>query len=309
MTHPVTGESILAFAEVSTICDGAGRLRTELRHLTTVGPPENATSVAIWTRESWITAQSATSSLAERHAIEELSFDEMLRLKKDGMTPYIETRAMEGTYLDAALFVLTILRECGDADLLVEEAGIATIESQRYGLDAGIDVATGELVSFGIGHSWGESRVWYVGRMAEPLLPARHPIERRTRVTNGEPRHPTTRLPESPDAVTLVYQSAEPISKIDEDAFRWQSFAGTILDHSDGKVHGPDGGVDPKATDEVHRVTEAIKQAPPPIVTQDAEGRSVPNKVGWLTASRLGLSVSLGMVVLAVGIWVRRRAA
>jgi hypothetical protein len=194
-----------------------------------------------------------------------------------------------------------------DAALLSELDGVATLESAAYDLDATIDLSTGELLGFALGHRWGSQRVWFVGRMTQPLFPARHPLERRARTVRGQPRSAIDRMPESADTSMLLYESAAPIRKADAELFRWQPVASTLLDHSTGEVLGHDGRPDPEATAAARDLTKRLEKARAPLTTQDAEARRVPRKTAWSAASRVGVAVSAAMLALAAALFIRRR--
>ena len=305
--HPVTGETVFVFAEVSSVYDGNGQLRTEFRHLTTVGPPELSTSVVLWTHDSRVISSQLDAPIAERNAVEQVEIGELLSQKRDGVTPYMETRALEGSYLDAARFVLFVLRNSADAAVVSLGEETAIVESLNYDLDAEIDVMTGELRSFGLGYSWGVKRVWFVGRMDAGLLPARHPLERRGRVVRGQDRSARMEMPVSSDATMLVYQTAVPLESVSADKFRWQTVASKLLDHSTGSVHGPDGEIDEEASAGRRDLAERMGRAAPPLTVKGPQGRLVPRQGKWTGISRIGIATSLGMILLAAAIWFRQR--
>ncbi len=305
--HPLTGERVIVFADVTETYDGAGRLRVEFRHATTVGPQELSTSVEIWTPDSWFVSSQIGAPVAERHAIDTVTLADLHAQKQQGITPYMETRAFGGSYLDAVSYILFVLRNCPDAEFSVDAGDHAVIESKHYDLDAEIDTETGELLSFGIGHEWGVERVWYVGRMDAELFPARHPVERRARVVRGQKRSVPMAMPTSSDAGMLVYHSARAVADVASDQFHWQSVAKTLLDHSTGSVHGPDGEVDEEATARMKDLLERASQPLPPLTTKAADGRVVPRRVRWSNGSRAGVAVSVALLVLGGTLWARRR--
>lgn len=309
MVHPLTGESVFAFAEMTAIADGSGALRIEFHHLTTAGPPELSTSVELWSGEDWIKSETLDADLAFRHGLDGPAFEEVLRQKREDITPYIETRANNGTYLDAVHFVLYVLENCNDATLVSLEDGVAVVESTQYDLDASIDTTTGELQSYGLGYSWGSKRVWFVGRMDAALFPARHPLERRGRVDRGMKRKVGESSPDAPENGVIVYTKAERLPKVDPEIFRWQTISQKLFDYETDQVIGPDGLPDAAATEDHKDLLERIKQAMPPLTEQDESGRLTPRKPGMLVASRIGLSLSAGFLILGAVVWYRRRAA
>ncbi len=292
-----------AFFRERTLSDGSEWVRFERRHLTSGGPAEPATSVEIWGPGVWIESPRLGAREGTLHRLVPTTVEEMLSIRRRGITPYEETRATAGSYVELARFAGRVLSECGDARVVSADEVTGTLESDAYGLETVIDRRTGELLACTLRFSWGEDLYKFEGRLQEPLFPARHPVRMVTRRVRFDQAEGAGAAPRSVKGHTLSVESLHRLDKAPAELFQWQSVCQTAFDVSAGVVLTADERIDDDATARRHRTERARGTVP---FKSGEDGRLVPAATGRSVASKGLIAAGLTCLVAALVVLGRR---
>lgn len=286
------GKELVVLTRETMVTDGADRYRIESESLQQGGIRDRRTSVSIWTRNTWTRAAGIGVPLCEHDEYPEVGLDEHIRLMAAGRTPHRRLLARCG-YLPFVRYAIEMLAQAKDAETLLYPDGVMLV-SEAIGI---VIVANqrGEVVS---GRMWDPATretlvMRFVGRHAEPLMPALHPKESHQWMVAGNALK-AHGFPADSEGGLVLYTSARSLPEAPDRLFSWRSVALSAKDHT-GTIAHADGTEVPAQKPQ----PKAVNRPPTPLSHAAPPGRSA---VVILTVT--------GIVLLAVGavVWLKGRA-
>jgi len=284
LQHPESGAELFDLRHCRLLCDGRGSLRLETHNLMMGGPPDGATSVAVWSPA----ATGTIDFVGQRRAM---------------MRPLGPSSGAELERASLAFFELArhLIGELGRSTATRAEtsSGQAWLRADDVGVAIRIDPSTGEILEAHATRNKTLTAHWKWSEWLEgSWFPARHPKRQIVRYEDSS-QHPAT----SRQGDMIVFDSIRVALDVSPEQFQWSLLAPRAVNRITQDVVRPDGTVDEAATAKFNRQSSQVAQAlPPPEVVP---GGMRPASSG-LSPSRAVLGLGLVALCLAGGMGLRR---
>ncbi len=291
-----TGVTYRSLGRIRIIADSNGALRSEWLYLSQGGLEQSRTRIEILTRNTRVQSRAIGAPEAKYARFEPKTYEEQVALRDQRHQSSEWYRATRGGYLELVRYVSETLLQASDTVLEATDDGVV-IRSEEWGYSLTTTPDRWEVQRIRIREPF-DKRIndfRFLGRLPEPIFPARHPRETRANgYIEGEPA-------ENPPWITR-FEIARLIDPPPAQTFTWQSVAQTALDEIEGTILNREGeavGVrepEPPPSERIQLVEEA----------SDGSGRWVPPSPPN-TWRRLGLAASITCILVGAGLWLRRK--
>lgn len=306
-TDPRSGTMMLIVYTGTLAGDGLGRTRILTRTLYLGGSESSATSVDLWSRTVRVTIPSIGGNNGVQDTYEPLTVQQEAALRAQRRMSFESMRARAG-YLDLARYVGRILAAAEDLDGPWSTGeGLVSIASRSWGLAAEIDRSTGELRRTILTDELGDATLYeFTGRFDETMFPARHPREAREYglgafALSGPLVYPDEN--ESDLRRIVLFDSVRRPDTPGDQEFRWQTYAGRVLDRRTNSYIHADGSTSPGPL----RAADRMDGRSALITVPSAPGERIGVAQRPRALRNVLLAAGTALVMLAGVVWLRRR--